>query len=103
NRKQAYDLMQIITRVLADRTHSLGIALTDNRNVFHAGYANLLNMPEFYDIDVMRHVLSLIEETSLLQEIFDYGTSENLIKVVFGSELGNKFLSPLCVVYMTIE
>ena len=91
------------TRVLAERTHSIGIALTNDKQVYHAGYANLLNMPEFYDISVMRNVLSLIEETSLLEEIFDYGASENPIKIVYGAELGNQNLEPIGVIYMQIE
>lgn len=103
NRAEVDDLLHVITKVLAERTHSLGIALTQDKVVFHAGYANLLNMPEFYDIEVMRHVLSLIEETNLLQELFDYGASENPIRVVYGAELGNKFLNPIGLVYMTID
>lgn len=96
-------LLKEVTRVLADRTHSLGIAMTDDRRLYHSGYSNLLNMPEFYDIEVMRHVLSLIEEAQLLQEIFDHGASENPIHIVYGAELGNKHLEPVGVIFMNLK
>jgi transcriptional regulator of heat shock response len=60
-------------------------------------------MPEFYDINVMRNVLSLIEEAGLLEEIFAFGANENPIRVVYGSEMGNKYLEPVGLVYMTVQ
>lgn len=103
NRNKFDDLLQETTRLLAERTRSLGIAVTSDRDIYHAGYANLLNMPEFYDIDVMRHVLSLIEEFGLLEEIFEHGASENQIRIVYGSELGNKYLEPIGLIFMQIK
>jgi heat-inducible transcriptional repressor len=101
SRKELDEMLYQVTKALADRSHALGIGLAGNKRLYHAGYSNLLQMPEFYDIDVMRHVLSLIEEVGLLQEIFDYGATENPIQVVYGPELGNKFLSPIGVIYMS--
>jgi len=103
SRKELDTLIYQVTRALADRSHALGIALTNGHKLYHAGYANLLQMPEFYDIEVMRTVLSLIEEVSLLEEIFDYGVSENPIRIVYGSELGNKHLEPIGVIYMNFS
>jgi transcriptional regulator of heat shock response len=60
-------------------------------------------MPEFYDIEVMRHVLSLIEEFSLLQEMFTANTEEQPIKVIFGAELGNKYLEPVSIVFTDLK
>lgn len=103
SRDEFGQLMREVTKVLADRTRSLGIAMTQDKKLYHAGYSNLLNMPEFYDIEVMRHVLSLIEEVKLLEEIFDYGASENPIRIVYGAELGNVSLEPIGVIYMSLE
>lgn len=103
SRDQMDDLLHEITRVLAEKTRSLGIAMTSDHHIFHAGYANLLHMPEFYDIDVMRHVLSLIEEVALLEEIFEFGANENPIHVVYGAELGNKHLDPIGFIYTTVN
>ena len=99
----ADDLLRQATKVLADRSHALGLVLTDDRRLYHAGYSNLLNMPEFYDIDVVRHVLNLIEEESLMEEIFETKNSESHIQLVFGQELGNKHLDPIGVIFMKVN
>lgn len=97
------DLLREATSVLAEKSRAVGIALTDNKRLYTAGYANLLNMPEFYDINVIRHVLSLIEEVSLLEEVFDLGNSENTVQLVFGPDLGNKYLDPIAILYMNVN
>ncbi len=103
NSRQEIDrLLSQITKVLADRSNALAVAMIDEDHLFHSGYANLLRMPEFYDIKVMRHVLQLIEETNLLEEIFEFGASENPVQVVYGAELGNKNLEPVGVIHMTL-
>lgn len=101
-RDQFEPLLQAVTKVLAHKTKTLSIAVANNKNVYHAGYANLLQMPEFYDIETMRHVLTLIEEVKQLQEIFEFGASENPIHIVFGQELGNRHLGQIGVIYTQI-
>ncbi|MBU0578768.1 hypothetical protein KKE34_05130 [Patescibacteria group bacterium] len=97
------DLLYETTRVMADKSHALSVAITDDRKLYHSGFANLLGMPEFYDIEVMRHVLQAIEEVSVLDEIFDFGANENPIQITFGSELGNKHLESIAAIYMRIN
>ncbi len=103
SRDELDDLLYETTRVLADKTHTLSIALTDERKLFHSGYANLLQMPEFFDIQVMRQVLLMIEEVGLIDEIFNFDTSENPIQIVYGAELGYKYLQPMGVIYMRVN
>ncbi len=103
NARDEHDQLLIeAAKVLASRADALGLAMS-NKRLYHAGYANLLKMPEFYDIEVMRNVLTLIEEASLLEEIFEFGDSENPIHVVYGAELGNEHLSPVGVIYMRLD
>lgn len=103
SRNEIDTLLYETTRVLADRSRALCVTLTDDRRLYHAGFANLLQMPEFFDIDVARHTLSLIEEVSLLEEIFELSTSETPIHVVYGSELGNKHLEPIGIIFMKVK
>ncbi len=103
SRKELDDLLQQVVKALAERAHALGIAMTNQQKLYHAGYSNLLQMPEFYDINVMRTVLTLIEEIRLLEEIFDYGASESPIRVVYGEELGNRYLDPIGVIFMSFD
>lgn len=103
SRNEKEDLLRQGTKLLADRSHALGITLTGDKKIYTAGYANLLSMPEFYDIDVVRNVLSLIEEANLIEEIFESVNSENPIHLVFGPELGNRYLEPIGMIFMEIQ
>jgi len=103
SRNKTNEMFNQITKVLADKSSALAITLIEDDQLYHSGYANLLQMPEFYDIKVMRHVLQLIEEEAMLEEIFNSGTSENLIQVIYGPELGNKDLDPIGIIHMTFE
>lgn len=83
-------LLQESSRILAQRAHAIGFAMTDDKQVFIAGSSQLLNMPEFFDIDHMRAVLNLIDEVNLLEDIFSrIHMGEQTVQIVFGDELGN--------------
>lgn len=98
-------LLQESTRLLAQRGHAICIAMTDDKQIFVAGSAQLLSMPEFFDIDAMRAVLNLIDETNLLEEIFrrSAGAGEQTVQIVFGDELGNVHLSPVGLLYTEFD
>lgn len=102
-RRNIDDLLRETVRVLADRGHAVGLAMTADNHVYCSGHANLLNMPEFYDINVARHVLSLLEENQLLTEIFSHPASGNQVQVVYGQELGNRYLEPVGVIFLTVQ
>lgn len=103
HRNKLNRLLSEATKVLADKSRALSIAMTEDNRLFHSGYANLLHMPEFFDINTMRHVLTLIEEASLMEEIFNFGKSENPVHIVFGRELGNKNLDSMSIIYMNVH
>ncbi len=102
NRNEHEELAWAIARGLAKQTHALGFVVINGCKVYHAGYANLLQMPEFYDITLMRQVLTLIEEVSVLQDIFKFGNSENSVQVVYGQELGNRDLEPISLIFSKV-
>jgi heat-inducible transcriptional repressor len=103
HRSEVDDLLYEASRVLAEKSHALGLAMAQNQRLYHAGYANLLSMPEFFDIRVTRNVLSLIEEAGLMKEVFGLGQSENPVHLVYGKELGNKDLEPVSIIYTEIN
>ncbi len=103
SRNKLERLLKESTQVLANRSKALGLAMTDNHRLFHSGYSNLLEMPEFYNIEVMRTVLSVIEQGRVLDEIFEKGQSEDKVHVVYGKELAEKNLEPVGVLYITVK
>src|SRR3972149_9549065 len=87
--KDQFDqLLRHATRALADQTHSLALASNENNDIYAAGMANILDMPEFYDIDITRTVLSMIDKVEMLRQVFDTLAAEEQIKILFGEELG---------------
>jgi heat-inducible transcriptional repressor len=103
HRREMDELWYETTRALAEKSQAIAVAMMPDHRLIHAGSANLLNMPEFFDIKVMRHVLNLIEEEQLMEEVFTFGVSENPVHLVFGSDLGNVNLAPISIIYTTVE
>ena len=87
-------LLRHTAKVLADQTHSLALATNEDNDIYAAGMANILDMPEFYDIDITRTVLSLIDRVEMLSQIFGQLTPQDQIKILFGEELGMPYLEP---------
>lgn len=96
-------LLQQSARILAERLKVIGIAYSGDRHVYHAGYAHLLNMPEFANLDVTRTVLSLLEETSQLDSIFGKHWGDEPVHMIFGEDLGNRYLDPVSIVFTDFQ
>ena len=64
------------TRSLAKKTNTLAIATTSEGDIYCSGYANILNMPEFYDIDVTKNLLEALDEYGSFESIFN-GVAED--------------------------
>lgn len=88
-----------ITRVLADTSNALAVTCTSRGDVYHAGYAHILDNPEFYDIDVAREVLSLIDEFNRLNAIFSRAAGEETVHILVGDDLESKGLESLGLVF----
>jgi heat-inducible transcriptional repressor len=89
-------LMRQSCLALAERTKNLSVVATDQGDIFYAGVANILDMPEFFDIDVTRTVLSLLDQQQRLQQLFfDRSYGDDPVHVVFGADLGWPYLEPV--------
>lgn len=87
-------LLRHTTRVLADQTRSLAVATDEEGDIYAAGMANILDMPEFYDIDITRTVLSMVDKFEMLQQVMNQVRAEEQIRILFGDELGIPYLEP---------
>lgn len=96
-------LMREATRALASQTESLAVAATQSGDVYSAGYAHILDMPEFFDIDVTKTVLNLLDEFKSLQSLFEKSYGEDPIHVLLGEDLGQEFLQPCGMVFTHFE
>jgi len=100
-------LIKETTKELAARTRSMAIATTDQGSIYCCGASNLLEEPEFYNIDVTKTVLSLIDNTKFWFEIINkagitYDSGE-LIHLLIGEDLGMEHLEPCAFIFQTYE
>ncbi len=91
-------LLKHATLALANQTHSLSIATDEQGDIYSAGMANILDMPEFYDIDITRAVLSMLDHFDTLNQIMTLVRAEEQTRILFGDELNIPFLEPCGII-----
>lgn len=98
-REKERDFLQEVTRNLAERTKALAITTTNEGEVFCAGYANILDMPEFFDIDLTKNLLSAVDEADFFSGLFSGQTDDEEIHILLGEELGPRLTGPYGFIY----
>lgn len=96
-REREADFLRIATKRLADKTGTLAVATTDTGDFFCSGYSNILEMPEFYDIDVTKNLLSLLDNASYFDTIF--GRIHEKFAVILGEDLEAEVFRPYSFVF----
>ena len=102
-RQKTDTLLREATRTLAERTHTLAIATTNEGEVYYAGTANLLDMSEFYDMLVTKSLLSILDRRDFWWDIFNRGEEEAPYHVIFGEDLHREYLNNCGMVYTLID
>lgn len=98
-RERADKFLKAMTKSLADRTKTLAITTTEDGDVYLSGYANILDMPEFFDIDVTRNLLENLDEMDVIQSLFAGAIGDEDIHILLGDELGPKLKGPYGCVF----
>lgn len=92
-------LLREAVRGLSNRLQILALAINDQGEIFYAGAANILDWPEFEDIDVARFVLGLFDEFPTLHQIIGQAVGADPMHILFGDELGYEHLHPTSFVF----
>lgn len=96
-------LLKEAVKALAQRCNMLSMALDDENQMYYAGASNILDWPEFYDIDVTRFVLSLFDEYPMLKDILGMAHGTDPIHVLFGEDMDFEYLKPTGFVFTRYE
>lgn len=88
-RFQFHKLLRAAAHELSLQTGSLAVAYSEDGDIFYSGAANILDMPEFYDIDLTRSVLALVDEQAEVAKIFDRAVGDSSVQILIGEEIGN--------------
>jgi heat-inducible transcriptional repressor len=92
-------LLRVAVKALANRLQVLALAIDDEGEIYYSGAANILDWPEFEDIDVTRIVLSLFDEFPTLNQIIGRAVGTDPMHILFGDELGIEHLQPTSFVF----
>jgi transcriptional regulator of heat shock response len=84
---------------LAESLGYLAIVSTNNDYLFNAGTVNILDHPEFYDINVTKSVLNLLDNCDLLRDVFSQTAETEEVKALIGREVGVSNLDRVGVVF----
>ena len=92
-------LLKEAAKELATRTKSLAVTASEEGDVYYAGAHNILDMPEFYDIDLTKAILMMLDRTEMLDELFSKAVGDEPIHILIGDELGADYLEYCGLVY----
>ncbi len=101
-RSEYNNMIKTATRALAKKCRTLAISVNDN-DIYYAGAANILDLPEFYDIDVTRFVLSMFDELPILQQVLDKAQGSEPLHVIFGEETDFEYLRPTSFAFVNFD
>jgi len=93
-REKMQRFLKEATKSLANKTNALAIATTNDGDMFCSGYANILEMPEFVDIDVTKVLLEALDEYDCFENIFSSVINNGEIHVLIEDELGSSLQGP---------
>lgn len=86
------------TKELAERTKSLAVASNPSGDMYYSGTANILSMPEFFDITLTKNVLDFLDHFEYFQKIFSKGNEDD-IQILLAEDLGHDSLEPCAIVF----
>ena len=92
-----------LTKSLAQRTKALAMATTEGGDFYCSGYANILDMPEFFDIDMTKALLTIVDEYEYFNTLFAGILDEEEVHVLLGEELGPQMKGPYGFVFTHYE
>lgn len=95
-------VLEAATKSLAKKLSTLALSVHNN-DVYYAGAANILDFPEFDEIDVARFVLSLFDEPTLLRQIINKAQGTDSLHVIFGEETGFEYLRPTSFAFLDYD
>jgi heat-inducible transcriptional repressor len=92
-RSEMGKLLRESTHALADQTKAMSLAATDEGQIYASGIGNILDMPEFFDIDITRRLLETLDEYDYWWDVLSHFTPENDLSILLGEELNRKNLN----------
>jgi len=86
-RSEAHKLLSQATKVLSHRTGLLSLSVTNTGDVYYAGVSNLLQKPEFLNLDLSRDLFERLDEVAYWEKILnDFDQLQGEVMFILGEE-----------------
>ncbi len=93
-RQEIDKLLREATKTLAEKTKTLAVTATKDGDLYYAGAANILDMPEFYDYDLTHHLLATLDHYDFWWDLI--GRSEDPIEILLGEDIWSRSVLSQC-------
>ncbi len=93
-RQEVDKMLREATKALADKTKALALVATNEGDLYYAGAANILDMPEFYDFELTHYLLATLDRFDFWWELLERSTDP--FNTLLGEELGSRTLLSQC-------
>ncbi|MFZ5642232.1 MAG: heat-inducible transcriptional repressor HrcA [Bacillota bacterium] len=78
-----------------------GLTMDREEKIYLGGVFNILNQPEFHNIEKVKTLLGLLEQEELMRNLFEKGYAHNGVTVRIGSELNRDEIKDCSMVVAT--
>jgi len=85
-RQEIDKLLREATKTLAERTKTLALTATGEGDLYYAGAANILDMPEFFDYDLTHNLFETLDRYDFWWSILK--AHEDLSDILLGDDFG---------------
>lgn len=96
-RQEVDKLLREATKTLAERTRALAITATNDGDLYYAGAAHILDMPEFFDYNLTHELLETLDRFDYWWKLLE--GKQDPFDILLGEEFGPKNLSRCGFVY----
>jgi heat-inducible transcriptional repressor len=101
-RQEIDKLLREATKTLAENTKTLALTTTKDGDLYFAGAANILDMPEFYDYQLTHALFATLDSFDFWWELL--GRESGPFEILIGDDLGERGVLSQCgYVYQKFE
>lgn len=102
NYRQEIDkLLREATKALAEKTHTLTVTATNEGDLYYAGAANILEMPEFYDYQLTHELFGTLDAYDFWWTVLE--AHSDPFSILVGEELTKGALSQCGFIYFKFK
>lgn len=90
-RNEMDKMLREATKALAHQTKTMSLSATDEGDIYTSGVGNILEMPEFFDIDITRHLLDTLDEYDYWWNLISsLSVTSDPLSILMGEDLGRQ-------------